>query len=79
VTGTVEVEFVGGPVDGTRWVFPVGDRDGRPPRDVTIVTDDGFVDYRREVSPRDHGPLWLYGLHQTRPYEEPVRSDWQNG
>lgn len=66
------VRFVGGPADGREQVLPVGP-DGSPP---TIVSFFGLArpsilgtrieplrveyHYRREVSPDDNGPLWLY-------------------
>ena len=61
----VGVEFVGGPLDGQeRWINwdPMN-----PPATYECVTASAWtVDsvikhtYRREVSTRDHGVLWLY-------------------
>lgn len=74
MTNYLEVEFVGGPLDGQQGMLPpeitgAGPADWQPPMvaraDMYVGHNDGVpiiqhIVYERRVNPRDEGVLWLY-------------------
>lgn len=58
---SVEIQFVGGPADGTLLVIPATDPTNPPKVYDQLITQSGArLTYRRTVNPGDDGPLWHY-------------------
>lgn len=72
----VEVEFIGGPLDGTVRGVPA-DADGRPDRHVFVKgirlsfegvsAHPGVHRYTSQPNPHDDGPLWHYRYQGEEP------------